>query len=392
MSPATRRNLRLMGAFNFCNDFRVYAPIMAVYFAQVTGSLALGTLLFSIAKIASSALEVPTGIFSDFIGRRLTVALGQIASAVSIACYAFGNDFTLLAVGSVLEGLAFALFSGNNEALLYDTLKADGALDVYPDWQGRLSSLFQLALAVSAVVALVALNALPLRAMFFLSLAPALLGIVFAVMIDEPRRSDSIPANIYAHLREAFAGFVRDVRLRDLSLAAMLGYALGEAKHMFHPVFFALLWPAWALGAAGALVHGAGALGFRIAGPVIRRFGELRVLLAANIGSILAGAGAVLILTPISPAIIGLASILFGPAMISQGSLMQRAFSDAQRATMGSLNSLGGNLLFAVAVFGIGALADRIGPRYALLTAELLTISVTLLYWRLYGHNENQAA
>jgi MFS family permease len=63
---------------------------------------------------------------------------------------------------------------------------------------------------------------------------------------------------------------------------------------------------------------------------------------------------------------------------------MQKAFSDAQRATMGSLIAFGGNLLFALAVYAIGALADRIGPRYALLTAEILSISVTLLYWRLY--------
>ncbi|MBS0471264.1 MAG: MFS transporter [Proteobacteria bacterium] len=391
MSPTARRNIRLLGAFNFCNDFRVYAPVMVVYFAHVTGSLALGTLLFSIAKIASSALEVPTGVFSDRIGRRRTLLLGQIASVLSVASYAIGTGFEVLAIGAVLEGLAFALFSGNNEALLYDTLKADGAVESYPDWQGKLNSMFQLALAVSAAVAIVALNWLPLRAMFVLSLGPQILGIVFALMLVEPARTDTFAANIFSHLREALAGFGRDVRLRELSLASMLGFALGEAKHMFHPVFFALFWPAWALGAAGVLVHGLGSLGFRIGGPVIRRVGELRVLIGANLGSIAAGGGAVLLATTASPAIIALASIFFGPAMVAQGSLMQRAFSDAQRATMASLISLGGNILFAIAVFGIGALADRLGARYALLTAEVLTISVTLLYWRLYGRDENPA-
>ena len=52
---------------------------------------------------------------------------------------------------------------------------------------------------------------------------------------------------------------------------------------------------------------------------------------------------------------------------------------------MGSLISLGGNLLYAVVVFALGWFADRIGPQYALLAAELTTISVVLLYWRLFG-------
>lgn len=384
MSPLVRRNVRLLSAFSFCNDFRVYAPIMVVYFAGVTNSFALATLLFSIAKVSGSAFEVPTGVFSDLIGRRLTLLLGQLASVLSIALYALGTDFYVLAAGAVLEGLAFSFFSGNNEALLYDTLESEGAEEHFAEQQGRVSSMFQLALAVSAAVAAVALGWLSLQMMCVLSLLPQALGLGFAFFIVEPKRSDAIPTNIFAHLREAFAGFTRDVKLRDLSLASMLGFAIGEGKHMFHPAFFALFWPAWALGIAGVCVHGLGAFGFRIGGWTVKRFGELKVLVGANLGSILVGVGAVAIPTVGSPAIISLASLFFGPAMVSQGSLMQKAFTDAQRATMASLISLGGNILFAIAVFGIGALADAIGPRFALLTAEILTIPVTLLYWRLY--------
>jgi hypothetical protein len=289
----------------------------------------------------------------------------------------------MLALGAVLEGLAFSFFSGNNEALLYDTLRAEGAQAEYAEWHGRVSSLFQLALAVSAAVAMVALQWLSLRMMFVLSLLPQALGIVFALLLVEPKRSAAVPANIFAHLREALAGFARDVRLRDLSIATMLRFALGEGMHMFHPAFFALFWPAWALGLAGVLVNGLGALGFRLGGAAIRRFGAYQVLVASNAGSILAGLIAVVTATVASPAIISLSSILFGPATVAQDSLKQRAFSDAQRATMASLISLGGNILFAAAVFGLGTLADGIGARFALLTAEILSIPVMFLFWRL---------
>jgi len=388
MAPASlgaRRNIALLGAFNFCNDFRVYAPIMVVYFAGVTGSFALGTLVLSIAKIAACAFEVPTGVFSDLIGRRRTLLLGQLASVASIAAYALAHGIVLLAVGAVLEGLAFSFFSGNNEALLYDTLKADAAESHYGEWQGRVSALFQFALAVSAAVALIALYFhVSLRTLFAVSLAPQILGIAFALLLAEPRRSGAIPSNIFAHLGAALAAFRRDIKLRDLSVATMLGYALGEGKHMFQPAFFALLWPAWALGLAGVLIHGLGAVGFRFGGVLIRRFGELPVLFGSSVGGIAAGIGALSISGVASPAIISLASIFYGPSMVAQNALTQRAFTDAQRATMASLISFGGSLLYAAAVLAIGALADRIGPRFALLTAEFLSIPVLVLYWKLY--------
>ncbi len=383
MSPQARRNITLLSGFNFCNDFRVYAPVMVIYFQHVTGSYASAVLLFSIAKIAATLFEVPTGTLSDMAGRKLTLLLGQAASVASIALYALGQDFAVLAGGAVLEGLAFSFFSGNNEAMLYDTLRGEGAEGEYALWQGRVSSMFQLALAVSAVVAAVALFWLPLRAMFVLSLLPQIVGLGFAALLVEPARTGAIPTNIFSHLREAVAGFVRDVRLRDLSVAAILGYGIGEAKHMFYPAFVALFWPAWALGVAGFLGNAFAAIGFRAAGPIIKRFGEFRVLVWCNTMSSLLGFTAVGVPTVASPAIGTVASLAFGPGVMAQGSLMQKAFSDAQRATMGSLISLGGNIAFALAVFALGALADRIGARFALLTAEILSIPVVLLYWRL---------
>jgi MFS family permease len=385
VSDRALRNVRLLGIFNFCLDFRIYAPIAVVYFAHITGSYALAVLIFSIAKIASTLFEVPTGVLSDFAGRKITILVGQCASLSSIAAYAAAGDFRILALGAVFEGLAFSCFSGNNEALLYDTLKEERQEMHYAEYQGRASSMFQIALAVSALLAAFVLGWAGMRMLFVLSLVPQLAALIVALFFHEPAQHDRrFEANVFAHISQAFAGFLRDVRLRDLSIASILGFALGEAKHMFYPAFFALLWPAWALGVAGMLVHGFAAFGFRAAGALIRRFREFPVLLWSNVTSITLGIGSVAVPTVASPVISSLNSFPFGPSVVAQGSLMQKAFSDAQRATMGSLIALGGNLLFAAAVYAIGALADRIGPRYALLTAEILSIAVTCLYWRLY--------
>ena len=42
----SRRNIRLLTWFNFCDDFRIYNAVAVVYFAQITHSYALAGLVF----------------------------------------------------------------------------------------------------------------------------------------------------------------------------------------------------------------------------------------------------------------------------------------------------------------------------------------------------------
>jgi MFS family permease len=381
----TRRNVRLLGWFNFCNDFRIYGPVMVVYFAQVTGSYADAVLILAIAKIGSSLFELPTGVFSDYVGRRKTLLSGQVANILCIAAYGAGSSFTLLAIGALLEGLSFALFSGNQDAFLCDTLKDEESQQEFAEYQGRWRDVPSGARGFRARVGdRVAMAAAEVAVLAVAGSTDG--GSVHRLLHDRAVAARRVvETNLLAHLRDALVPFSQDAKLRDVSIAAMLAFALGEAKHMFFPAYFATLWSSSGLGIASMLTHAFAMLGFRASGRVIKRLRELPVLLWTSISSILLGVGATATATVASPAISSLASFAYGPGMVARDTLMQRSFTDRQRATMGSLISLGGNLFYAVVVFALGWFADRIGPQYALLSAELMTISVVLLYWRLFG-------
>ncbi len=386
MSNVVRRNIRLLSWFNFCNDFRIYNAVAVIYFAHISGSYALGIGVFTVAKISSAIFEIPTGIFSDFLGRKLTLALGQTASALSIACYAFAGSFQLLAVGGVLEGLSFALFSGNNDALLFESLRQEEREAEFAQFQGRVAAMFQLALAVSAGVALLTLRWLSFRELFLLSIAPQVVGIATTFALVEPaRRTFSSEHSVLEHMKDALGGFARNRNLRLLALASAIGFALGEAKFLFYPAFFALFWHGPLLALARLLSHAGGALGFRIGGLLIKRRGETEVLVGTSALAVTLGTASVVMANVASPALSSLSSVLFGPSVVAQQSLAQKAFTDQQRATMASLSQSAGNLFFAGVATLIGLLADQIGARNALLIAEILSISVTYLYWRLYG-------
>lgn len=112
------RNIKLLTWFNFFTDFRLYYPIAILYFAKVTGSFALGMSVFGLVQLSQAIFEVPTGVFSDYIGRKRTVIIGAIFAILSVISYSFGITWALF-LGALLEGLQRSFYSGNNDALLH---------------------------------------------------------------------------------------------------------------------------------------------------------------------------------------------------------------------------------------------------------------------------------
>ncbi len=361
-------NVRLVSAFNFLCDLRLYAPVAVIHFAAVSGSFLAGMAVFSAAALAQAALELPTGVLSDAIGRKRTMVLGAAASTLAVACYALAGGPALLFAGAILEGLSRSLYSGNNEALLYESLKEEGLEGRFHDVLGKASSWFQVALAVGAVAGGFA-SSVSFCLAFGLSVVPQALSLIAASRIREPARApeERGPFAIFAAALKAFA---RNRRLRAVASASILADSLGEACYQFNQAFVASLWPTWAIGASRALSSAGAALGFRLAGRAIDRFGELPVMIAARLGGRALHALALAFPWIGSPVIMASSSLLFGPSVTASGSFMQRGFSEGERATMGSVLGVAGSACFALVSAGLGALADAVGVIGALLCAQ----------------------
>ncbi len=375
------RNIRLLKWFNFWAEFRPYGPIAILYYTQVSGSYALGMSVFSAAMLAQSLFELPTGVFSDLIGRKYTVVCGAVAGVFALTFYAAGGTYVALLLGAVCEGLGRAFYSGNNEALLYDTLGEMDQRGEYKEYLGKISSMFQFALAISALVGSV-LAAISFQTVMWVSVIPMALALLVSLRLIEPRAYAASPINVYAHLSTALRNFARNPRLRLLSVAGILSYAIGEASWLFRSAFIALLWPVWAIGIAQMIGNLTAAVSYYFAGRLIRRFGEFRLLVGGMSISEVVNLVGLLVPTVLSPALMASNSIFYGVNQVAKDNLIQQEFSDEQRATMGSLNSLAGSFVFALLSFLLGALADSIGVIPALVIAALLSLVPMLLYWR----------
>lgn len=378
------RNIRLLALHNFFIDFRPYFAIAILYFQSITGSFALGMAVFTIVMVSSAVWEVPTGIFSDIIGRRASIMLGSVASMVSVFFYALSDGFWLLAVGASLEGLSRSFFSGNNDALLHDTLSQDGQVPQYAEILGKTHSMFQLALALSACIGGLVGEWWSLRLVVWLSVVPQVVCCGISFFFVEPSVHSKESTNIFSHFFEAISHFKTNGRLRLLSLGSIFQHGIGESLFYFSPVFIIGLWPTWGLGMARMLDHLFGWLGFWSAGSVIKRHSAIATLFASLLLSNLLGLFSYGFPTKFSPLLLSVLSLMFGFMMVSLGTLLQQEYAQKQRATMSSITALFGSLFFGVCSIIIGFLADHYGVVAALCIGQLCLFLLLPLYWYLF--------
>lgn len=377
------RNIKLFYWLNFFVDFKFYAPIAIIYFSQVSGSYALGMGVFSAAMLSAAIFEVSTGVFSDYLGRKNTILLGSIFLAFAVFCYALGFSYWVLILGAIAEGISRSFYSGNNNAMLYDTLSENGKAHTFHEVLGKTSSTAQLALAISAVSgSLIAARSLNLA--FWLSVVAPIACIAISLFFKEPRVIKKESTNIYSHLSESLKLFITNRRLRYLSLSGILSYGIGESAFLFRSAFIQLLWPIWAIGIAQTLSNVMATASFYFSGKLINKFNEFKLIIFSGVYSFVVNVVSLVFPSVASPALMSSTSAFFGTNTVAEENLMQKSFTDHQRATMGSLNSFGQSIFFGIFSVFLGAVADKIGPTNALIFAVILAVPVTLLYFKSY--------
>jgi hypothetical protein len=65
---------------------------------------------------------------------------------------------------------------------------------------------------------------------------------------------------------------------------------------------------------------------------------------------------------------------------------MHKEFTNEQRATMGSLDSFAGSIVFGILAILLGLTADLLSPAKAILILQVFQIGNLFIYWKLFKH------
>ena len=395
MAPETQkltaklnRNIPILFAVEFLLELQFFFPVAILVFQGLTGSYAIAMNIIALGWIAAALFEVPTGMLSDRLGRKMTLISSNFALIAAVGCYALpgyaGLPVYWLFVGSVLHGLCFSLWSGADLALLYESLAIDNRADRLPVLLGRLRAMTQIGLTTAGVAAggLLLLE-FSYQDLIELTLIPCFAGLIFAFFIVEPRR-DVATDQPRGRAGEAVRLILENPKIRWLALATVIENGIGRASFALAPGFIALVWPTWLVPFYRSGQNALGAVGFWISGLVVRRTGPYKTQLAGSSLSVLLSAVAYIFATVFSPILMMLSQLSWTFTWTANNSLQQENFSDTERATMGSAISLLTAIVGAAASFVVGLLADFAGPQLALIFVLIASLPAAVIYYFLF--------
>ena len=372
------RNARLYTWYSALFNSFFWMPIFFLYFnAHVTLEQVL--LLEAIYYGSVALLEVPSGYFSDTVGRRITLLLSTLTLTGAYALFSFGDSFMIFAAAQVLLAAGIAFNSGTDTSFHYDALCDADATDEYDRREARIARNAFLAGAGSALIGGL-LGAVDLSWAYLASLVVAASSIVVVLMLREPTRHDAPPDASRALVGQlsTLLGYFRNTRLRWVFAFSVLMTVLVHVPYEFYQPYLRLMFEQFtdADGAAlpwlssnatpiSAGIHACAAMliGAWCASQSVRfrdRFGLRTTLLTAYAVQVLQIALMAMVLHPLVAVVLVTRSAPRAIAAAPVNAATAPLLTQRTRATWFSLQSLVGRISFGLTLLGLSQIA-RLG-------------------------------
>ena len=332
----------------------LWMPIWIIFFERRGLSLGQIGVLEFIAIVLLAVSEVPTGTVADTWGRKISLAIGAAMHGLALLGLLTGVLSPVFLVAYFIWGVSFAFISGAAEALVYDSLKADGRAGDFAHVVSRGAIVDLAAGGLSGLVGgLVA--AYDMRLCFVLTAAASFAGAVVALSFREPPVDDpaidgetgraSYRVNLMRGVRIA-TGTPR-VRYITLIGAMVSLFVTLLTMTAFQPYATEVGLPLWTFGGVLLGMRLGGIAGSYLSAPLVGWMGQERFLVLAPLViaglQLLAWLGA----SPQAVVLFAAAAAVGAAARPVLAAMLNDAIPSRQRATIISLQSL-------VAMLGLG--------------------------------------
>ncbi|CAN5530176.1 MFS transporter [soil metagenome] len=382
-----RRNIKLLRAIQIVQSFMVTISIIVVFFQHRGFGLADVMILQAVFAAVMVLVEVPSGYFSDVVGRRRTMIIGSIFIALGWWCYPWATTFAEFLGAETLLAIGISFVSGTDSAMLYDTmLELDTAHHSVKAEGSRLSA-GNFSEAVASVVG-GALAGISLLLPFYVQACIAALLLPCAYLLVEPsvHESQSRVASMIDVLR-----IVRDVVVHDRTLRWILITSSVLGSSTLTMVWFIQPWwqasgvPIALFGVLWAACNAIVGVAAMRAHTIEHRVGMMTTITILSISVVLGllalGLWQSVFLLPVV-AVFYITRGTTNPIFTS--AINERVTSD-RRATVLSVRQLGVRAMFMVVGPVVGMIGDARGLASALLVTSAifaLALTIALSRWR----------
>lgn len=207
--------------------FMVHMPVVVLFFQSNGLGLRNVMLVNAIYSITVAGFEIPSGYFSDRLGRKQSILLGTILITLQYGCFSFAHSFGFLAMGAMIGGVGASFISGTDSAMLYDSLYALNRSGDYLKWEGRTYAIGTGSEALAAIIGGWLAYYYSLRMPVYVQVGISSVGILAALTLVEPPKHKSSSRGNWEQVRYILKyTFLENRQLRFfLALTALFGLA-----------------------------------------------------------------------------------------------------------------------------------------------------------------------
>lgn len=366
-------------------------PIVVPFYESNGLSMKDIMVLQAVYSIAIVILEIPSGYLADIWGRKRTLLLGAILGVAGFSTYSLSHGFAGFLIAEIILGIGQSCVSGADSAMLYDSMLEAKQEKQYSKYEGRITSMGNLAEAVAAIIGGL-LATVALRAPYMAQTVVALIAVPAALTLQEPVRQVKLVSSGFMQvIRIArFALFENRELRRNILFSAFIGAATLTMAWFVQPFFefgeidikwFGFLWAALNL-----IVGIASYMAYSIEKKIGQRASIMFIALAIPLGYIaLSQSGLVIGLI-----ILVLFHITRGYATPVLKDYINRITGSEVRATVLSVRNFIIRINFSLIGPLIGWIKDVYSLQTALLIAGSTFITLTVLTGLLFIASKGQ--
>ena len=145
-------NINKIIIIRFCRNFHLYIHAYALLLLARGLTLVQISLIESIVIGTIFAMEVPTGVLADRIGRKWSIFAATVLLMSAEFIFIFARTFEWYVLVALLTGAGFAFASGTVEALVYDSLPPENREEAMKRAMGRVNSWGQIAFVIAPII------------------------------------------------------------------------------------------------------------------------------------------------------------------------------------------------------------------------------------------------
>ena len=228
---AISSNIWKLYVFNWLQWFLLIVPVFVLFLQDNGLSMREIFVLQAVFSVSVLLMEVPSGYFSDRVGRRITMILGSVFAFFGILAYSLAHNFWGFFCAELLGGIGGSFLSGTGMAILYDTLLEQEKEGEYKSVVGKMISLSSFSEASAGIIggglALLSLRLPLVVEAFFIFLT---IPLAFSLVEPKRRPSKTPPKNMMEILKYAL---VEQAEIKWLTLTFALLMASGITMFWF---------------------------------------------------------------------------------------------------------------------------------------------------------------